>query len=137
MMSVILSWDILFVLFAPLVLARFAWHRKWRMTAVILVLFSVLLLVAIVAPSYKKARPTAYKNACIANLKYLAEAKGRWAAESKPEASALVQSSDLAPFLKGGFMPICPAGGTYIFGAVNEPPRCSHADKGHSLNPTR
>jgi hypothetical protein len=30
-------------------------------------------------------------------------------------------------------LPTCPTGGTYTLGAVNEPPRCSHADKGHRL----
>jgi hypothetical protein len=31
----------------------------------------------------------------------------------------------------------CSTGGTYTLGAVNEPPPCSHADKGHTLTPLR
>ena len=34
------------------------------------------------------------------------------------------------PFQRVGYLP---TGGTYTLGAVNEPPRCSHADKGHTL----
>jgi len=47
--------------------------------------------------------------------------------------SVIPQLTDLAPHLTGGLLPVCPAGGTYTLGAVNEPPRCSHADKGHAI----
>ncbi|MEQ2008455.1 MAG: hypothetical protein ABMA26_16875 [Limisphaerales bacterium] len=133
MLSVILSWDFWVVLAIPLVLARFAWLRKWHWIAVSLVLFSLFLLVAVIAPSFKKAHPISERNACIANLKQLDGAKAQWAFEKKPKASTVPQLSDLAPFLKGGLTPLCPAGGTYTLGAVNEPPRCSHAAKGHIL----
>jgi len=106
---------------------------KKRMLAGCLFGFGLLLFIAFIAPSFRPARATAQKNACIANLKQLDGAKAQWATVNKLGASATPQFSDLADFLKGGLLPPCPGGGTYTLGAVNEPPRCSHADKGHKL----
>lgn len=108
--------------------------RSW--VFFVLGLICTLLLLAIALPSLRPARSIAERNSCIANLKQIAEAKRSWAAQSKPELSAAAQPADLAPFLKAGKLPICLAGGTYTLGAVNEPPRCSHADKGHTLPST-
>ena len=110
---------------------------KKRMLAGCLFGFGLLLFIAFIAPSYRKARPTAHKNSCIANLKHIDGAKAQWASEKKPEAAVVPQLTDLTPYLKGGLLPVCPAGGTYTLGAVNEPPRCSHADRGHTLTPPR
>ncbi len=110
---------------------------KKRMLAGCLFGFGLLLFIAFIAPSYKKARPIAQENACIANMKQLDGAKAQWAAENKLGASAAPQFSELAPFLKGGLIPACPLGGTYTLGVVHEPPRCSHADKGHTHTPPR
>ena len=52
---------------------------------------------------------------------------------TKPQPNAVPQPADLVPFLISGYSPTCRAGGTYTLGATNEPPRCSHADKGHAL----
>lgn len=103
----------------------------------ILGLVGTSLLLAISLPSIVPARPFAQKNSCIANLKHIDGAKAQWASEKKPETTVVPQLSDLTPFLKQGQLPACPIGGTYTLGAVNEPPRCSHADKGHSLTPPR
>lgn len=95
------------------------------------------LWLAIALPSLRPARSIAERNACIANLKILTEAKRSWATLAKPEASIAAQPSDLAPYLKQGQLPVCPAGGTYTLGAVNEPPRCSLHAQGHALTPPR
>lgn len=99
----------------------------------ILGLVVTALFLAIALPSLVPARPIAQRNSCIANLKILAEAKRSWVAMTKPEQTVATKPVDLAPYLKQGQMPICPTGGTYTLGAVNEPPRCSHADEGHRL----
>lgn len=91
------------------------------------------LLLAISLPSIRPARTTAHRNSCIANLKILAEAKRSWVALTKPGPTVAAQPADLTPYLKQGLLPVCPADGTYTLGAVNELPRCSHADIGHRL----
>ncbi|PAW90044.1 MAG: hypothetical protein B9S33_02025 [Pedosphaera sp. Tous-C6FEB] len=55
-------------------------------------------------------------------MKSLAEAKRSWVALTKPEPVVAAQPADLAPYLKQGQLPVCPTGGTYNLGAVNEPP---------------
>ena len=107
--------------------------RSWVFFA--LGLISTALLLAIALPSIRPARPMAERNTCIANLKIISEAKRSWAALTKPEASVAAQPADLAGYLRQGLIPVCPTGGTYTLGAVNELPRCSHAYKGHRLEP--
>jgi uncharacterized SAM-binding protein YcdF (DUF218 family) len=105
-------WLPLLVLSTFAVAALVALFFRKRMLAGCLFGFGLLLFIAFIAPSIRPARPTAQKNACIANLKQLDGAKAQWASEKKPEASIVAQPSDLAPFLKGGLMPFCPLGGT-------------------------
>ena len=130
----IFGWELALVIVGPVFGCCFAWRRGWRKTAGVIAIFGGLLWAAVIAPSYPKARPAAQRNACIANLQQIAEAKRSWATLTKPETTTAAQPSDLAPYLKQGQIPACPAGGTYTLGAVNAPPRCSHADKGHTLN---
>ena len=133
MLSFILSWQVVLILLVPVVIARFAWQRKWRWTAIGLAVLSALLLVAMVLPSSQMARDNNQRSNCIANLRQLEDAKAQWATKTKVQPAAVPQPADLLPFLISGNQPTCPANGTYTLGAVNEPPRCSHADKGHKL----
>lgn len=120
------------LLVLPFLAALWAWRRGARKLAVTFALVGAVFWIAQLIPS-PRASPLAKQNACIANLKQLAEAKRSWATLTKPETSTAAQPSDLAPYLKQGQLPICPTDGTYTLGAVNEPPRCSHADKGHAI----
>ncbi|KAF0168313.1 MAG: Uncharacterized protein FD161_4977 [Limisphaerales bacterium] len=83
-----------------------------------------------------KARATAQKNACIANLKQLDGAVQQWALENKKAATdtyALTDTTVLA-FMKGSLLPACPGGGTYSAGAtVSASPSCSLSGSGHTL----
>jgi hypothetical protein len=94
----------------------------------------LLLILAIALPGVVPARPLAQKNSCIANLKQIELAKHSWNLDGGQPTNAVPTVADLAAFLKGSVMPVCPAGGTYTLGAVNEPPHCSLAERGHALN---
>ena len=72
--------------------------------------------------------------ACKHFLGEIAEAKRSWSLQTNSQTHSVPTEADLAPFLRGGVLPLCPSGGTYTLGAVNEPPRCSLTDKGHTLN---
>ena len=120
------------LLVLPFLAALWAWRRGARMLAGTFALVGAVFWITQLIPS-PRASPLAKQNACIANLKQIAEAKRSWSTLSKPETTSAAQPSDLAPYLKQGQLPVCPAGGTYTLGAINEPPRCSHADKGHKL----
>lgn len=127
------------VAFGPMVLVSIHYYQRRNASKVGFVASSAwaVLFLMIALPSAKPARSTAQRNSCIANLKQLAEAKRSWATLTKPDTSTTAQTADLAPYLKQGQIPSCPAEGTYSLGAVNELPRCSLHALGHSLEPIR
>jgi hypothetical protein len=83
------------------------------------------LMAAIALPAFAKARETAQKTVCIANMKQIDSATEMWALENKKTSGSPVAENDIKPFLKGQALPRCPAGGTYTIGPVGTKPRCS------------
>lgn len=88
------------------------------------------LLAAVAIPNLMKARETAQINACIANLGNIEGAAQLWAVEKRKPSNAQVTMDEIAPYLKGGKIPDCPAGGTYSVESLKSPPTCSI--EGHS-----
>lgn len=119
--------------FGPAVAGFFLMRRGSSKVLFVIGLVWAALYLAIALPGLSRGRPMAQRNACIANLKRLTQAKSQWAKQAKQESIAIPDPSDLAPLLNGGVIPACPLGGTYTLGPVNEPPRCTHAAKGHRL----
>jgi hypothetical protein len=72
--------------------------------------------------------PTA---ACINNLRQLDAAKQQWALERQKTPGAMINPAEVLTYIKGGQMPVCPAGGVYSWNAVGTAPTCSVA--GHTL----
>ena len=98
------------------------------------------LLAAIAIPNFVKARGTAQKNGCIANLKQIDGAVQQWALEQKKVATDTYALTDtnLLAYMKGSKLPgngTCPAGGTYGAGAtVSASPTCTlSTSQGHTL----
>jgi len=89
------------------------------------------LVAAIAIPSFIKARDTAQRNACINNLRMIDSGKEqaalaeRWGDEDEVDVEVVNQ------YLKDKKTPICPQGGTYTYGKMNESPKCSIP--GHSM----
>lgn len=110
-------------------------RRKPFISVPVASLFLILLAIAI--PSYMPARPLAFRNACINNLRLIRDAKNRWATENHKSANDVPTDGDL--YSLGGTNRyirhnlICPAGGTYAFKRVEENPICSLSQKGHRL----
>ena len=65
------------------------------------------------------------RDLCLQNLRAIDAAKQLWALEYKKDTKDTPTEKDLLPYLKGGVMPLCPAGGAYLIGAMDEPPICS------------
>jgi competence protein ComGC len=101
----------------------------------LIVLAVMVLLAAIAIPNFVKARTTACKSACIANLKQIDGAIQQWALENKKAGTNIVTTTDVLDFLKGSVLPMCPAAGTYSVSTVSSSPTCSHgiSNSGHSL----
>ena len=87
------------------------------------------LLAAIAIPNFVKARATSQQNACINNLRQIDAAKNEWALEKGKKNGDVPTKEDLLPYISK--WPVCPAGGSYIIGAVGVNPTCSIS--GHQL----
>ncbi len=104
----------------------------FTLVEIMIVVAIIGLLAAVAIPNLAKARKSAQKAACIANLKTIEGAKGIWALEMKKNDTDVPTDGDLfGPDKNISEKPACPAGGTYTLGAVSEKPTCSAP--GHAL----
>jgi len=79
----------------------------------------------------QQAQQTDFLNVCINNLRQIDGAKQQWALENQKTADAVPTAQDIAPYIKGDVLPVCPAAGTYTINAVGAVPTCSVA--GHAI----
>ena len=70
-------------------------------------------------------RASQEKTACNINLFMIKNAKRTWASFNHKPATAIPTEDDLLPFLPGSKLPVCPSGGNYTLGALDEEPTCS------------
>ncbi len=108
----------------------------FTLVEIMIVVAIIGLLAAIAIPNFVKARATAQKNSCIANLKQIDGAVQQWALEQKKVATDTYAVTDatLLGYLKGSLLPTCPGGGAYSAGAtVSGAPTCSLSGSGHTL----
>ncbi len=108
----------------------------FTLVEIMIVVAIIGLLAAIAIPNFVKARATAQKNSCIANLKQIDGAVQQWALEQKKVATDTYALTDttLLSYMKGSQLPACPGGGTYSAGTtVSGAPACSLSGVGHTL----
>jgi chromosome segregation ATPase len=70
-------------------------------------------------------------NGCINHLGQLDNATQQWALEYNKTAETTPTSQNITPYLKDNLLPVCPSGGKYTLGKVNDLPTCSIAS--HAL----
>ena len=98
----------------------------FTLVEIMIVVAIIGLLAAIAIPNFVKARESAQRNACIANLKQIEGAKQQWAVENKMGSNDTPNTSDLYGanlYIKNA--PTCPANGNYTIGAVANVATCS------------
>jgi prepilin-type N-terminal cleavage/methylation domain-containing protein len=114
------------------------YHKSaFTLTEIMYVVGVIGLLAAIAIPNFVKARDTAQRNTCIANLQKIDAAVQQWAIDNKKVSTSTYAftSTTVLAYLRNSTLPLCPAGGTYK--AAKNPlnsPTCSLSKKdGHSL----
>jgi type IV pilus assembly protein PilA len=101
----------------------------FTLVEIMIVVAIIGLLAAIAVPNFAQARTNARISSCINNLRLIDAAKEQEALETDLDTGDA--SVDYTPYLKGGAVPNCPAGGAYTTGAIGTNPTCSVA--GHVL----
>src|SRR5690242_17190925 len=108
--------------------------KRGRISVGHIAVFLFSSLAIMVAPDFfwdagsRCPRPRQNKYACISNLREIDGAKEQRALENHIESGKPSIDKEVDAYMKGG-RPKCPQGGTYSYGKVDEPPRCSI--KGH------
>jgi RNA polymerase sigma factor (sigma-70 family) len=71
------------------------------------------------------------RNQCLNNLRQIDAAMQQFALENRLTATNIIMVDQILKYLPGNVLPVCPSGGTYTIGSLNEVPVCSIPD--HAL----
>jgi hypothetical protein len=102
----------------------FFWFRAVGVCLVVVVL-------VIAVPNFIRARNTSARNSCVNNLRQIDGAKQQWYLENQKSSNDIPTHAEVALYLKNNTFPVCPAGGKYIVGRVDEEPKCSAGLRGN------
>jgi prepilin-type N-terminal cleavage/methylation domain-containing protein len=108
----------------------------FTLVEIMIVIAIIGLLAAVAIPNFLKARTTAQKNSCVANLRLVDSTVQQWALETKLSSTDtyVLTNPDLIGYFKGSTLPFCPGGGSYANGSsVALPPNCTLSALGHTL----
>ena len=100
--------------------------------AIVVAVLGVMALIAL--PNLFSSRKTAEDKVCISNLRAIKHAKEKWGFDEKKQPTDIPVYDDIKEYLSRiNQLSICPLGGNYSLGALNENPTCEHAAQGHEL----
>jgi type II secretion system protein G len=110
-------------------------RKGFTLVEIMIVVAIIGLLAAIAIPNFVKARQTAEKQACIANLKQIQGAIQVWALDNNQAGTDAAATSDLTPnYIKS--WPKCKGTDYAVPTNVDTDPVCPNTTEGHSLSAT-
>lgn len=95
---------------------------------IIVAALGFVFLAWVVLMNFRPWRITKSSNPCINSLRVLDGAKQQWSLENHKTNNEAVTWEDIRPYLGptgAQQKPVCPEGGIYTLGRVNESPKCS------------
>jgi prepilin-type N-terminal cleavage/methylation domain-containing protein len=106
-------------------------RKGFTLVEIMIVVAIIGLLAAIAIPNFVRARETALKNACIANMKQIQGAIQVWAIDTGAASNATAGTGDLVlNYIKA--WPKCGTA-TYAVPTVDGTPTCPSGTTGHTL----
>lgn len=101
----------------------------FTLVEIMIVIAIIGMLAAVAVPGFMRARNKAAQQVCAMNRDQIDSAKQLWATENKKSDKDTPSEDDIRVYLKDSKFPLCPAGGTYTVGAVDQKSTCSvHAE---------
>ena len=95
----------------------------FTLVEIMIVVAIIGLLAAIAIPNFVRARSASQANACINNMRQIDSGVQQWALENGKKDTDAPDSAEVAKYIKGQVMPVCPAGGAYtLAGTVGTTP---------------
>lgn len=99
--------------------------RAFTIVELMIVCFILAVLLAVAVPMWVQSRETSRRNACLANMQKIENAKDIFAMENRLSTGDSVTAAQIAPQFIKGIFPSCPSAGTYTVNTIGTHTECS------------
>ncbi len=109
---------------------RIRGKRAFTLIEIMIAVAIIAVLAGIAVPSYRKAKETAQRRSCYANLRTIGAAL-EWYCADHNQDYVIATDEDFEPLVKEGYLnavPVCPTKGPgqYTAGGGSKAPRCNY-----------